>query len=508
MTRPHSEQDAATSSTRAPERCAVCIVGGGVAGLNALFSASVHLSKSDRVVLIEGNPRVGGMWTETYDYVRLHQPHPMFTAGNIPWTLGREPAHLASKAEVLGHLQHCLDVLRERVDLVELYGHHYVDHDESAGASGTLVRVRCTDAAGATLDVHADRLIKAIGYDIEQNDPLPVSSERVHSLAPHDPALFGPELAESDAPIVVVGGGKTGMDTVYDLVQRLPGRAVHLLAGGGTVFSDRDRNFPAGARRYLGGHTGFRIFRDLALHFDGDNELEATDWFRRTHGLSLNDQCKQFMFGVLSQHENDIIKKGLAGLHMEYFADAIDEGPDVRLQFRSGESLVIPSGSWIVNTSGHLAQQPRPYEPYLSDDGAVLSIQPTSAVHFLTTMASYFLTHHFMLGSLETLPLYELNQQDLAFKNKRAWAPTCATQAFYNTILIALNSPPEVLRDFGLNFDLWFPAYRRLYDFAVLKRNAARYSAHCRATLDRVGERYGIESGVLRRPGRDRASAA
>ncbi len=495
-------------TTQAPERCALCIVGGGVAGLNALFSASVHLTKRDRVVLIEKNPRVGGMWTETYDYVRLHQPHPMFTAGNIPWTLGREPAHLASKPEVLDHLQHCLEVLRERVDLVELYGHAYTGHDEVATPGGTEVVVRYTDAAGAPAELRADRLIKSFGYRIEQNDPLPVSSERVHSVAPHEEAFLGPALAASDAPVFVVGGGKTGMDTVYDLVRRVPGREVHLLAGAGTVFTNRDRSFPAGAKRWWSGHTGFRLFRDFALHYNGDNEQEATDWYRRTHGLCLNDQCKQFMFGVLSEHENETISKGLAGLHMEYFADAVDEGAATRLHFRSGGSLAIPAGSWIVNTSGHIMKQPRPYEPYLSDRGAVLSIQPTSAVHFLTTVASYFLTHLFMLGTIETLPLYELNQQDLLLKNKRAWAPACATQALYNTMLIAGSAPPEVLRDFGLNFDLWFPTYRRLLDFAVLKRNASAYGAHCRATLDRVAERYGIESGVLPRHARNTASAA
>ncbi len=492
----------------APERCALCIVGGGVAGLNALFSASVHLGKRDRVVLIERNPRVGGMWTETYDYVRLHQPHPMFTAGNIPWTLGREPAHLASKPEVLHHLQHCLEVLRERVDLVELYGHRYTEHEERTGPGGSEVVVRYADASGAPRELRAARLIKSFGYRIEQNDPLPVSSERVHSVAPHEAAFLGAPLAESDTPVYVVGGGKTGMDTVYDLARRQPGREVHLLAGAGTIFTNRDRAFPSGARRYWSGRTGFRTFREFALQYNGDNEQEATDWYRRTHGLCLNDRCQQFMFGVLSEHENAAISKALTGLHMEYFADVEDDGDATRLRFRSGGSLAIPPGSWIVNTSGHIMKQRRPYEPYLSDGGAVLSIQPTSAVHFLTTVASYFLTHLFMLGSIETLPLYELNQQDLLLKNKRAWSPACSTQALYNTMLIAGNVPTEVLRDFGLNFDLWFPAYRRLYDFAVLKRNAAAYGAHCRATLDRVGERYEIESGVLRRHATGAASAA
>ena len=52
------------------------------------------------------------MWVDTYDYVRLHQPHGLFTAGNIKWTLGQDPSHLATKGEVLDHFEHCLNVLQ------------------------------------------------------------------------------------------------------------------------------------------------------------------------------------------------------------------------------------------------------------------------------------------------------------------------------------------------------------------------------------------------------------
>ena len=79
---------AATPTDTAVESCDVCIVGAGIAGLNALFVASRYLSSDQKVILIDRRPRVGGMWVDTYPYVRLHQPHPMFTAGNIKWTLG------------------------------------------------------------------------------------------------------------------------------------------------------------------------------------------------------------------------------------------------------------------------------------------------------------------------------------------------------------------------------------------------------------------------------------
>ena len=91
---------------------ALCILGAGFAGMNALAVASRYLGPQDRVVLVDRRPRCGGMWHDTYDFVRLHQPHPMFTAGDIAWRTRQPPWHLASKPEVLAHFEHCLAELR------------------------------------------------------------------------------------------------------------------------------------------------------------------------------------------------------------------------------------------------------------------------------------------------------------------------------------------------------------------------------------------------------------
>ena len=93
------------------------IVGGGIAGLNALAVASGYLSAHDRVVLVDSRPRAGGMWVDTYDFVRLHQPYPIFTAGDITWQLGKPATYLATRDEVLDHLRHCVDVAGTKVDL-------------------------------------------------------------------------------------------------------------------------------------------------------------------------------------------------------------------------------------------------------------------------------------------------------------------------------------------------------------------------------------------------------
>ena len=82
-------------STNAILDCELCIIGAGIGGLNALHSASSYLKATDRVVLVDQHPLPGGMWQDTYEFVRLHQPHPMFTAGNIAWKKRRPAEHLA-----------------------------------------------------------------------------------------------------------------------------------------------------------------------------------------------------------------------------------------------------------------------------------------------------------------------------------------------------------------------------------------------------------------------------
>lgn len=483
------------------ETCDLCIVGGGIAGMNALFAASSYLTRQHRVLLVDKHPCVGGMWRETYDYVRLHQPHPMFTAGNIPWTLDRDPSYLATKDEVLAHFRHCLETLRARIDLVERYGYAYQEHREIATRDGVGAEVLCHSVGGdqRPLLIRASRLVKALGYQIVQNDPLQFSSERVRSVAPHSGAFLGDEMAESDSPVYVIGGGKTAMDTAYALTQKFPEKPVYLVVGGGTVFLNRDQAFPKGLRRWWAGRRGFSVGLDLALRYNGQNEAEVIQYFREKYGISPSRSCTNYRFGVLSEEENEAICNGVEELIPEYLSDVVDTDTEIQMIFRSGHSRPIEPGSWVVNCTGHLAKTTHPYEPYLSARGAVLSIQPTSAIHFLTTFSAYLLTHLFFLGKLDDLPLYELDQEELAAKAPVAWPLVCITLSLHNVILILSVVPRRVTREFGLDFDRWFPLHRRLLSLLAIKRHGARYVAHCKRTLDRVRIRHGVRCGVLQR---------
>lgn len=478
----------------ATEHCALVIIGAGIAGLNALYAASCYLKPGDKVILIDRHARAGGMWTETYDYVRLHQPHPMFTAGDIPWTLGQPPAHLASRQEVLGHFTHCLAELRRRVTLVEYYGYDYLGHEEVQADGAWHVQVEIAPVGGGpALRLRAPHCVKAFGFRIPENAPLPWRSTQVVSLAPQDAALFAPSMA----PVYVIGGGKTGMDTAHALLSRFPGREVHLVVGKGTLFTNRNKAFPSGLARWWGGRTTLGMFLDIALRFDGDNEAAVRDHFRKHYALGLGANYEHFVLGLLSEEENAFIARGLRGTIEDYVDDVEDINGAPTMRLRSGTLRPVAPGTVFVNCTGYVMREEHDYEPYRSAHGCVVSVQPTSAIHILTTFAAYFLVHLLYLGKLDSLPLYEMNHEALFRANKVASPYACMAQILLNTMLILNATPFSVFEHCGLDFDRWYPLPRRLLNLLRLKRHGPTYIAHFRRALDRLAERHALRCGVL-----------
>ena len=396
----------------------------------------------------------------------------------------------------MAHFGHCLNVLRGRVDLVECYGTRYREHREGAGE----VEVLCESVADASpLHIRVPKFINAPGFSIPQNEPLALSSRAVRSLAPHGSELMSEAFRQSEAPVYVVGGGKTGMDTAHEVIRAHPGRPVFLIDGAGTVFLNRDRAFPKGWKRWWGGVTGLSATLDFLMRFDGDNEAEVLEYFKRKYGLALRDDAAGYVLGVLSPSERDTIAHGVEEILPGYLEDVVDREGQPTLVFRSGATRPVEAGAWFVNCTGHLFRTAGDYDPYLSVGGAVLSVQPTSGIHVLSTVDAYFLTHLFFLDQLQSLPLYELNYQALAIQNKRAFAFGSLAQSFYNLMLIIDHVPKSVMADFGLDFDRWFPNLRRLPGLIRLRRNKDHYAARLRTALDRMRERYGIPCGVLER---------
>jgi cation diffusion facilitator CzcD-associated flavoprotein CzcO len=482
-----------TAPDGAVERCEVCIAGAGIAGLNALFVASQYLSPDQRVILVDRRERVGGMWVDTYPYVRLHQPHPMFTAGNIEWTLGRDRSYLATKGEVLDHFAYCLDVIKQRVQVDEFFGWTVESHDETDGP----VRITCRSADGKRVVVEAKRLIKAYGFQSKPNDPLEISSDRILSVSPDFCDMRCDEMRASDTPVWIIGGGKTAMDTAHALITEYPGREVNLVAGSGTYFMSRDRLLPTGAGRWWRGKTFSSVAVELTRRYDGTNETAVEQWFRDTYGTWLTPETGNFFAGLLSESENQTIAAGLNDVVMDHLVDAVDRNGDTELILRSGATKAIQPGSWIVNCTGYFKYDERAYEPYVSSSGAVLSIQPRSMTLQLTSIMAYFMAHLLMLGRIRDIPMYELDALELRNKSNTAFVFTLFTLALYNLSLITGRIPNKVFAECGTDISRWYPLPRRMVDTAHFMLIHRREREHQRRTLDTVRERFGVRCGPL-----------
>lgn len=472
----------------------LCVIGAGITGMNVLVVASGYLPQDARVAVFDSRPRVGGMWVDTYDHVRLHQPHGIFTAGNIKWSLQAAPNHLATKSEVLDHFQRCLDLSKRKLRVDEGFGWDYLSHREADG----VVEVTFRRPDGQTATILTKKLVKAFGHHLTPNDPLVVSSSRVRSITPElMPASEG-DLAADDAPIWIVGGGKTAMDAAQLLLARFPGREVNLLAGPGTVFSRRDTFFPVGAERWWSGTPINTVVRETSQRFDGTNEDEVRDWFRTTYGISPSDGARDFFGAFLSEAESTFIKSGLASLRNEYLADAVDREDHVDLVLRSGKSIEVPPGTWLVNCTGSLLREEHPYEPFVSPSGRTISLQMrSSTTGVFSAFAGYYLTHLMFRDKLLSVPLYALDMEDLFAKAKPLAIYASWSLSMHNLSLISEALPKKALLDCGLDYDRWYPAHRRLLGSIAFLRTHRDDREHHRKTLDTIRDRFDVVGGPL-----------
>ncbi|MDJ0643936.1 MAG: NAD(P)-binding protein [Erythrobacter sp.] len=479
------------------ESCDLCVVGAGLAGLNALWVATDYLPEGSKVALIDRHPRCGGMWTETYDFVRLHQPHPYFTVGDIPWDWNKPPEYLATKPEILRHLEYCLSVIRKKFSLVELFGY---DADIEANSDinprqGLRIPCSALDPDRPNLTVEARRVIVARGNEVPIATPLNLTSAAVTSATPVD--LQSHLQRDPSAPVFVIGSGKTGMDTAHQIIVSDPERPVSIVGGRGTVFFDRNWVAPAGLERWWKGKLTLKIFGDVAMRFDGTNYDEAFAYCRGKYTIGLDGSGEHCFFGYLSRQECKTVEDGMAGKIDQYLDDVIDTDEGPALVFRSGAMMPVPPGSIIVNCTGFLLRGDSPPIDRVSTGGAMLTISSRGSLHFLSSVSAYFLTHLFFSERRVNAPVYAIDTDALFELDRRAWFMAAITQAFMNPLVLLNALSMRTFDRCGLNTDRLFPLPRIVATLAEVQLNRRHYVEHCRQSLDRIAQTYGVRCGEI-----------
>lgn len=485
------EQDAETYD--------LVVVGAGVAGLNALYAATSYLPKGAKVLLVDQKDAPGGMWNTAYDYVRLHQPHPMFTVGDMRWDWGKRRDYLAKRDEVRDHLASSLKPVSDAVDLETAFGYTVTGLEEVETPDGFRARItfRPVDGEGQDRTVRAKLAIHAPGLNYHLAPPLELSSTDVVSIIPQD--LRETLAAHPDAPLIVVGGGKTGMDTVLAALTENPNRKVSLINGRGTNFLNRTKYIPTGLKRWTSGELISRLFRDLALNFDGDNEDHTISHFRAAHSTNTASQNGVFLYGLQSEGELARITAGLSDTHAGYLADVTDGPNGPVMTFRDGTSEPVARGSIFVNCTGSFFRAPDMADdlPCISPHRTLVSINARDGFHFLTSVAAFFVTHLLYRGEFLGTGFYRLDHEALFRQNRNAWVGASAAQAYLNQVIAVQTLPLMLLDRCGLDLDRWYPFPRRMAGLIRMKASATPDIAHCRAVLDRVADRFDIRCGPI-----------
>lgn len=470
------------------------VIGAGIAGLNALYAATDYQPKGARSLLIDQKDAAGGMWNTAYDYVRLHQPHPMFTVGELRWNWSKPREYLARRDEVQAHLSGSLAAVRAKVDLDTAFGHTVTAVEEIETPQGHRARVTFHPNGDPTTERHilARRAVHAAGLNYRPAKPLTLSSAAVTSIIPQE--LRATLADTAGAPVYVIGGGKTGMDTILETLRMDPSREVTLVGGPATYFASRSKLLPTGLSRWTTGELVSQMFRALALNFDGDNDTETLAFLRETYSTTPGAPDGVFLYGLQSEDERARIDASLAARHFDYLTDVTDTEDGPVMTLRSGAQIPVAPGSIVVNCTGSFFRgaDMAADMPILSPHDTVLTLGPRDAIHFLTSVSGYFGVHLMERGLLRGQGFYQMDLEGLFRTDRKAWVGATAAQAYLSQALCLTLLPMSLLDRCGLDFDRWYPLPRRLIGLIRAKSTAKADIAHCQKVLDRVGDRFDL----------------
>ncbi|QDZ19668.1 pyridine nucleotide-disulfide oxidoreductase [Chloropicon primus] len=214
----------------APEReicCDYLVVGAGASSL-AFVDTLVEEMPSVRVCIVEKREAPGGHWNDAYDFVRLHQPSLFYglpsrqLEGN--WLLSflkfQKPwFHRATKQEILRHYRAGVRSW-SRAGRAQFYGNCEYDFARTPkSADGTHYFTSLDTGEEYSVKV-SKKLVNGVEYEplIPSKCPLPFPVDKeVTVLTPNDL----PATRKRHPHYVVLGCGKTGMDTVIYLQRKL-----------------------------------------------------------------------------------------------------------------------------------------------------------------------------------------------------------------------------------------------------------------------------------------------
>jgi predicted metal-dependent enzyme (double-stranded beta helix superfamily) len=348
------------------------VIGAGAVGL---AFADTLLAESDATMLIvdrHGLP--GGHWNDAYPFVALHQPSAFYGVPSLPLGSGRIDhsgpnaglMELASGAEVLAHFQHAM-----QRQLLPSGRVSYRPMSEVRSAGG--VHQVTSLLSGETVEVHVRRRVVDATYFGSSvpstHTPAFAVEGTARLLTPNQlPHLW---RLPGDPPrhFVILGGGKTAMDTVVWLLAcgALPEQVTWVRPRESWLI-DRRTTQPTMAHFEAVMGSQVALLEALAQATTADELFERQEAAGAMLRIDPSSRPTMFHYATISAHE-------LAQLRR--IEQVIRRG---RVQAITADALVfadqrvpVPAGSVFVDCTASAVER-RPTVPVFQDGRLVLQM--------------------------------------------------------------------------------------------------------------------------------------
>jgi hypothetical protein len=372
------------------------VVGSGATGL--AFADTLVTESDARVTVVDRHGTPGGHWNDAYPFVTLHQPSAFYGVNSLELGTGRKVTaglneglyELASGAEVSGYYDRVMSsrlLATGRVDY-----HPVCEYERDPGGNGRH-RFRSL-LSGAVTEVRVRRKLVDATYHSPKvpstHTPRFSVGEGVRLVPPNTlPDLGTRAGARAPGRYVVLGAGKTGMDTCTWLLQNgVAPDALTWVVPRDSWLIDRVTTQPG------------EEFFDQAIGSQAD-QVEAFATATSTQDLFLRlERCgaltridrdrtpSMFHLATVAPREvallrsvSDVVRLGrVRELHADRMV--LDQG-----------TVPVAAGTLFVDCTAS-AVEPRPVQPVFQGDTIVLQMLRLPQPAFSAALTAYVECHH------------------------------------------------------------------------------------------------------------------
>jgi pimeloyl-ACP methyl ester carboxylesterase len=443
-------------------------IGGGPGGMNCM--AAIKYCKPDSTALCVSVTPPGGSWNFYYDFVRLHQPHPMFGVAGHPWHL-EDPNELAARPDVLKHFNDFVDKMPAGFDFSS--NTRYI---KTEVVEGDLKKVTLESTnTGKIYTVLAQTVFDGRGFNFGGFRRADQDRFNEGSVVPEIDSSELPRALCNNAQqgkntYVIIGGGKCGMDAVLHLAHnKREIDEIVLITGRNKSFTVRSMMFPDKRTLDDDHHADVSVgdfFVDMVESYDGTNAVDcikrhiAKGW---THTL-FGKEATSNSFGMLGIDEREIIEKSCKEIVFDdYFVSTeYSEGNSslIQINFKNRSPMIFDNNVVLVNCRSSFGDEGNTYA------NTVHPIRPDGTIR-TGSLGGFTGPSGYLIGiiaikhpeKLKTMALFGFKHGTNMQKTglKADWGCEMSIMALANTLSIADVVGMDDFQTNSLDLMSWYP---------------------------------------------------